>query len=77
MKKQTFFIAITDDMKLLMEESGLKNPRDFFEKSISLFEWAINQKKKNLQIGSWNEKEKFILHDPFLEAISARSDNNG
>lgn len=77
MKKQTFFIAITDDMEDLMKESGLKNPKDFFEKSISLFEWAINQKKKNLQIGSWNDTEKYILHDPFLEAISARSDENG
>jgi len=44
------------EIELLMKDTGIKTKRDFINNAITLFEWAINERKNGRIIGSIDEK---------------------
>lgn len=44
------------EIENLMEETGIKTKRDFINNAITLFEWAIKERKSGLIVGAIDEK---------------------
>lgn len=44
-------------LKKLMGESGIRTKRELLNNALTLFEWAINERKTGCMIASVNEKE--------------------
>ena len=44
------------EIELLMKDTGIKTKRDFINNAITLFEWAINERKIGHIVGSIDEK---------------------
>jgi len=48
------------DIEELMKETKIKTKRDFINNAITLFEWAIKERRKGYVIGSIDEeKDKY------------------
>jgi DNA primase len=60
--------ARAKELEQLQETCGLATRKDLYEAALSLFEWAIEQVKKDRLIGSKDSKGQF--HEVMMPALS-------
>lgn len=47
--------SVVEDLKELMEDTGISTRRELFNNALTLFEWAIKQRRLGHVIGSLDE----------------------
>jgi len=63
-------------LEKLKAETGIKRMTEFLNNALTLFEWAINERKSGNIIGSVDRKEK-RFRQVILPALSAVSPSEG
>lgn len=58
----------------LMQEIGIENQKELINEALTLYEWAVNQKKIGRIITSMNEKEKTFkeVETPILSKVKPK-----
>ena len=62
-----------EHLEQLMKDTSIGSKRDLFDYALTLFEWAIEERKTGKQIGSYDEHENFrVLLLPPLQKVGRR-----
>ncbi len=61
-----------EEMNKLMVETGISTKKDLINNALTLFEWAVNERKTGRSIGSLQEEEK-VFKEILMPALAFKS----